>query len=94
MKRLEMKNCDMILPVKLQKQKHYHQVKLIETNMLQGRNTTFYQSQMIEHVTFTYSSLRKVLEKQTKKRVDGFESLKVPNKINPTGHILVDSQSI
>lgn len=49
---------------------------------------------MIEHVTFTYSSLRKVLEKQAKKQVDGFESLKVPNKINPTGHILVDSQSI
>ena len=38
------------------------------------------QSQMKEHVTFTYSSLRKLLEKQTKKQVDGFESLRFLTK--------------
>ena len=67
MKRLEMKNCDMILPVKLQKQKHYHQVKLIETNMLQGRNTTFW-SKSNDRTRYVYIFLFKKSFGKTNKK--------------------------
>ena len=36
--RLEMKNCKMILTEKQQKYQHYHQVKLINMNILQVKN--------------------------------------------------------
>ena len=39
--RLEMKNCDMILTKKLKKYQHYHQVKLINMNILQVKKYYF-----------------------------------------------------
>ena len=38
MVRLEMKNCNMILTEKQQKYRHYHQVILINMNILQVKN--------------------------------------------------------
>ena len=37
MTRLEMKNCNMVLTEKKRKYKHYHQVKLIDMNILHAK---------------------------------------------------------
>ena len=39
--RLEMKNCNKILTMKLQKYQDYHQVKLIKMNILQAKKYDF-----------------------------------------------------
>ena len=75
MKRLEIKNCSMILIEKLQKYQHYHQVKLINMNILQVKKfliTPFNQSQVIKQATFAYSLLGKAFEKQIKTPEDLF----------------------
>ena len=58
---LEMKDCNMILTEKQQKYQHYLSVKLI--NLPSGKN------RIVEQAKFTYSSLGKAFEKQTKKRL-------------------------
>ena len=55
---LEMKDCNMILTEKQQKYQHYLSVKLI--NLPSGKN------RIVEQAKFTYSSLGKAFEKQTK----------------------------
>ena len=63
-KRLEMKNYSMILTEKLQKYQVDHQVKY---EYLTGEGILpLDQNRVIEKATFTYSSLVKALEKQTK----------------------------
>ena len=65
--RLEMTSCNMISAKKLQKYKHYHQVKFINLNILQVKKLLpSNQSIIIEQATFPYSPLGKALKKQTK----------------------------
>ena len=60
-----MKNYNMTLIEGLQKYQLYHQAKLIRMNILLEILPSN-QQQMIEQAKFTYSSLRKAFEKQTK----------------------------
>ena len=55
---LNMKKYNMILIEKQQKYQHYHQVKLINMNILQMN-----QSRIIQQATFTYPPLGKAFEK-------------------------------
>lgn len=65
--KLDMKNYNMILTGKQQKYHHYHYGKLINMNMLQVKKIwPPDQSKIIQQAKFTYSPLRKTLEKQTK----------------------------
>ena len=64
---LETKNSNMILIKKLQKYRHYHQVKLINIYLTGEKILPSDQSRMLEQSKFTYSPLGKALEKQTKK---------------------------
>ena len=64
--KLKMKNCNMILTEKQQKQQHYRQVKRIYINIVQVKILSSDQSRIIEQAKFTYSPLGKVFEKQTK----------------------------
>ena len=56
--KLNMKKYNMILIEKQQKYQHYHQVKLINMNILQMN-----QSRIIQQATFTYPPLGKAFEK-------------------------------
>ena len=56
--KLNMKKHNMILIEKQQKYQHYHQVKLINMNILQMN-----QSRIIQQATFTYPPLGKAFEK-------------------------------
>ena len=56
--KLNMKKHNMILIEKQQKYQHYHQVKLINMNILQMN-----QSRIIQQATFTYPPLGKAVEK-------------------------------
>ena len=58
--RLEIKNYNMILTGK----QHYHQIKLINMNILQVKKLWQDQENVIEQAKFTYSPLGEVLEKQ------------------------------
>ena len=65
--KLDMKNYNMILTGKQQKYHYYHYGKLINMNMLQVKKIwPPDQSKIIQQAKFTYSPLRKTLEKQTK----------------------------
>ena len=64
--KLKMKNCNMILTEKQQKQQHYRQVKRVYINIVQVKILSSDQSRIIEQAKFTYSPLGKVFEKQTK----------------------------
>ena len=62
-----MKNYNMIVIGKQQKCRHYHKVKLMNMNVLQMKKILLSdQRRVIEQARFTYSSLGKNLEKQTK----------------------------
>lgn len=66
--KLEMKNYSMIFIVKQQKTQISHQVELIKYENLTGNEIlTPDQSRMIEEAKFTYSPLRKALDKQVRK---------------------------
>ena len=56
--KLNMKKHNMILIEKQQKYQHYHQVKLINMNILQMN-----QIRIIQQATFTYPPLGKAFEK-------------------------------
>ena len=56
--KLNMKKHNMILIEKQQKYQHYHQVKLINMNILQMN-----QSRIKQQATFTYPPLGKAFEK-------------------------------
>ena len=60
-----MKKCNMILTETLQKHQHYHQVKLVNMNILQVKKY-YLQRREVEKTKFTYSPLGKTLEKQKK----------------------------
>ena len=69
-----------ILTEKQQKHQHYHQVKLINMNILQVKK---YYCRIIEQAKFTYSPLGKAFQKQIKtikeqgtKQVEALEVLK------------------
>ena len=63
-----MKNYSMIFIVKQQKTQISHQVELIKYENLTGNEIlTPDQSRMIEEAKFTYSPLRKALDKQVRK---------------------------
>ena len=64
MVRLEMKNCKIILTEKQQKYQLYHLEKL--ENLTDEDILTSDQRRVIEQATFTYSPLKKTLEKQRK----------------------------
>ena len=65
--RLDIKNYNMTLTGKQHKYHHYHHGKLINMNMSQVKKIwPPDQSKIIEQAKFTYSPLRKTLEKQTK----------------------------
>ena len=64
-----MKNYNMILIERLQKYDLYHQVKLISMNTGEEILPSNKQ-QVIEQAKFTYSSLGKIFEKQTKTIAD------------------------
>ena len=79
--RLEMKNYDMILIEKQLKYQLYHQVTLINMNILLVKTSN--QQQLIEQARFTYSPVGKAFEKQIKtiedegeKQVDALKKLK------------------
>ena len=58
-----MKNYNMILVEKQQKCQHYHQVKLINVNILEVKKYSSDQSRMLEQTKFTYYSLGYAFEK-------------------------------
>ena len=64
--RLEMKNYNTILIDKQKKYQHDHEVKLINEYLTGKDILPSNQNQIIEQAKFTYSSLGKALEKQTK----------------------------
>ena len=81
MVRLEMKNCKIILTEKQQKYQLYHLEKL--ENLTDEDILTSNQRRVIEQATFTYSPLKKTLEKQRKtiedqviKQADALKALK------------------
>ena len=51
--KIEIKNCNIILTEKQQKYQHYHQVKLVNMNILQVRNITF-SSKKSERISQVY----------------------------------------
>ena len=65
---LETKNCNAMLIEKQQKYLHYHQIKIMLMNILQVKKNPLPIKVKLQR--FTYSSLRKALEKQTK-TIDG-----------------------
>ena len=65
---LEMKNCNTMLIEKQQKYLHYNQIKLMLMNILQAKKSPLPIKVQLQR--FTYSPLRKALEKQTK-TIDG-----------------------
>ena len=66
-KRLFTKSCNTILTERLQRYQPYHQIKLMNTNILQVEKYYFSdQKRIIEKAKFDYSSVRKTFEKQTK----------------------------
>ena len=71
------KNYNTKLSEKLQKYQQYHQVKLINMNILQTKE--YY---LPFAVKFTYSALGKALQKQAKEQVDTLNSLNLFNKID------------
>ena len=81
--RFEMKNCNAVLTEKQQKHQHYHQVKLINTNILQmKKHYLLDQSGMIEFAKSANSPLGEALEKQSKKQLDALNSSNLSNKID------------
>ena len=63
-----MKNCNMILTMKQQKYQYYHQVKLININILKVKKyCLLITEKKIEEAKFAYSPLGKAFKKQTKK---------------------------
>ena len=51
--KIEIKNCNITLTEKQQKYQHYHQVKLVNMNILQVRNITF-SSKKSERISQVY----------------------------------------
>ena len=73
MLKLEMKNYSTKLTEKQQKYQHYHQVKLININILQVKK--YLQIQIIEQGKFNYCLLGKDLEiKQKQLKIKGEKS--------------------
>ena len=62
-----MKNYNIVLTEKQQKYQHYHQLKLLNMNILRAKK---YYHLMIKQAKFTYFPLRKALKKQTKTIAD------------------------
>ena len=85
MVKLKMKNYNEISTEKQQKYQNYHQVKLINMNILQDKKILpSDQSRLIEQAKFTYSPLGEAFEKQIKtiedqlmKQVEALKYLKL-----------------
>ena len=66
-KRLEIKNYNMILTEKLQKY-HYHKAKLINMNLAGKEILSSGPSQMIDQAKFTYSPIKHLKQLNTKEK--------------------------
>ena len=69
MNKLNMKSQNTVLTTKKQKYQHYLQMKLINTNFLQGEEI-FSSEKLMEQANFRYSPLGKAFEKQIKTTED------------------------
>ena len=62
--KLEMKNCNTTLTEKQQRYQHYHQVKLITSNVLQVKILPSDLSRIIEQARFTYPPFDRAFENE------------------------------